>query len=356
MLIVSLSIHGSAIPIRLTNSLASITRTHSQNFMEHEPIEIYDDDQLASWANSGTGAANTPYIIAGWKITNEGGIGIYITQTTKHFRIENCWIERRNANSLGFGIYLRNVAVGTVTISNNICNEGIVLRDSTSSVIANNTCNNNDNIYGSGIFLQYSGSSTIINNICNNNTYGIQLDNSDSSTIVNNTCNNNQWGGIHILMSSSSTVTNNICYDNLENGIGLQDSDDNVVVWNALVRNSDYGISLSEDSENNAIHHNDFIRNGQDASQASDDGTNNRWYDDTKLEGNYWSDYSGTGSYSIAGTAGTSDVYPSFSPYRYTEIETFESDLLVRISLFLVVSGLLGVVIYINRRKKGFKG
>ncbi len=37
---------------------------------------------------------------------------------------------------------------------------------------------------------------------------------------------------------------------------------------------------------------------------------NNLWYVQTTQEGNYWSDYSGTGNYDIAGFAGTSDQNP----------------------------------------------
>lgn len=77
------------------------------------------------------------------------------------------------------------------------------------------------------------------------------------------------------------------------------------------------------------------------------------------MEGNYWSDYSGIGSYLIVGKAGASDPYPSLSPYRYTSetdtssssSPTFPQDVLVRIGLFLVVSGLLVVVLFVNRRK-----
>ncbi len=35
-----------------------------------------------------------------------------------------------------------------------------------------------------------------------------------------------------------------------------------------------------------------------------------RWYNTVTREGNYWSDYTGTGAYQIAGPAGAKDPYP----------------------------------------------
>jgi parallel beta-helix repeat protein len=319
-----------------------------------------------------------------------------IIGTTKHIRIENCWIERCHS-----GIYVSNVASGTTTIANNTCTNnndygislensdfstvanntcanndwhGISLEYSASSTVTNNTCNNNscgislwvctsptvtnntcNNNYYDGISLAHSGSSTVTNNTCNNNHYdGISLEYSGSSTVTNNTCNNNHYDGISLERSSFSTVANNTCNDNGGIGIFLGSSDYNYIAWSTLVGNGGYGIELSDESDDNFIHQNDFIANGQDTSQACDNGTNNQWYDETVLEGNYWSDYSGTGSYLIAGSAGTSDPYPSLSPYRYTSSSsspTFLEDVLVRIGLFLGVIGLVVVVFFINRRK-----
>ncbi|MFX0207142.1 MAG: right-handed parallel beta-helix repeat-containing protein [Candidatus Hodarchaeota archaeon] len=117
-------------------------------------------------ANNSTGTVNDPYIIADWNITGSTIYGIYITGTTKHFRIENCWI----VNSAHHGIFVDDVTSGTATICNNTCNDngddGIYLGYSSSLTVANNSCNiNNKN----GIYPEGSGSSTIINNTCNNN-------------------------------------------------------------------------------------------------------------------------------------------------------------------------------------------
>ncbi|MHA2307550.1 MAG: hypothetical protein ACXACU_19390, partial [Candidatus Hodarchaeales archaeon] len=121
VLLLYLNIKLSTVQISLSESLVSANRSISQNYTVHDPIVITDDDELASVANSGTGAANDPYIIADWNITGSTSHGIYITGTTKYFRIENCWIA--NSTNLGSsGIYVDNVASGTTVITNNTCN------------------------------------------------------------------------------------------------------------------------------------------------------------------------------------------------------------------------------------------
>ena len=45
-------------------------------------------------------------------------------------------------------------------------------------------------------------------------------------------------------------------------------------------------------------------------SQARDTGVGNVWYDVSTMEGNFWSDWSGYGTYSIEGSAENEDIYP----------------------------------------------
>lgn len=395
IVVLSMGINFSMNRIDVIDSKVSVTKSTSQNYTVRDRIIINNDVELAAVATSGMGTSGDPYIIADWNITSNWG-GIYITGTTKHFRIEKCWINNSNGNAIALDL----VPAGTASLINNFCTgygwNGIYLRSSGSSIIANNTCtkisnginledsessiianNTFDNKDGVGISLSDSGSSTVTNNICNDNGVdGIYLENSEfskitdntcnncsiylgdseSSDVINNTCNGNMGYGIRLWESSFSTITNNSCYDN-GNGIELAYSDYSLIMWNKLRENGGFGLELS-DSDNNSIHHNSFIQNGQNTSQACDDGLNNQWYDDTVLEGNYWSDYSGTGSYIIAGSADAYDLYPTGDPPDPNVSNEIDlSDfvfLLVRISLFLGILGVLAVSIFFNRRKKGF--
>ncbi|UCG04368.1 MAG: right-handed parallel beta-helix repeat-containing protein [Candidatus Heimdallarchaeota archaeon] len=349
----------------------------SMKYTTHDPINITNDKKLAAVANNGTGTVDNPYIIAGWNISDSPTHGISITGTTKYLRIENCWIERSN----DYGICLDSVAPGTSTVANNTCThnakDGISLWYSHSTTVANNTCTNNGR---SGIFVRNSESSTIAHNTCNDNWWdGTTFLFSFSSTITNNTCTNNGNGinlrhlytstvtnnicvnngeGITLGYSDSSTVVNNICNSNENNGIYFSISDNNSVAWNSLIGNGNYGIELADNSDNNSIHHNNFLTNGQNESQAYDDGTNNQWFNQKVLEGNYWSDYNGTGSYPIAGAAEAKDPYPSRSLYKYTSETEPQIDLsdlyslLTRIGLFILIVGVLGTLLFVNRRKK----
>jgi len=93
-----------------------------------------------------------------------------------------------------------------------------------------------------------------------------------------------------------------------------------------LLENEEYGVYMSSSSKTNLIHHNNFVDNNPTGtSQAYDGGKHNIWYDSLNLEGNYWSDWNGTGSYSIDGYGGTVDLYPLEEPSDFEIPETTET-------------------------------
>ncbi len=254
--------------------------------------------------------------------------GLYISESTVDaylsYTVENNWV---NGKKLGFYTNLDSTTIAepvygqlilvnctNVTVRDQILNDtslGLFLYSCTSSVIINNTCNNNKQ----GILLSSSGSSTVANNTCSNNVDGsIHLHDSGSSTVANNTCSNNHQS-ILLSSSGSSTVSNNTCSNNNDWGILLDSSASCVFTYNLLQENKEHGIFLRSGSDNNLIHHNTFVDNNLGGtSQAFDEGANNLWYDYTIQEGNYWSDWSGIGSYSIDGS-----VYYVIDPYPLDE-------------------------------------
>ena len=244
--------------------------------------------------------------------SNNNGPGIYLEDSDSSTVANNTC-----SNNGDGGIFL--AGSDSLTVTNNTCSNnsfyGIVLYSSGSSTIINNTCNNND---WEGIKLDVSGNSNVANNTCNYNGWGIYLSGSGSSTVANNTCNNNGVDGIDLSGSGSSTVANNTCYNNDRKGIKLGSSGFYVVIYNLLQSNKEHGVYLESGSDNNLIHHNNFVDNNLGGtSQAYDDGTNNTWYDSATQEGNYWSDWDGTGFCSIDGYAGSIDLYPLDEPTVY---------------------------------------
>lgn len=347
-----LSFNLSTVETSSSNSLGSVTPSISQSYYEHEPVVINNDNDLDILTDEGDGSANNPYILANWNITGSASYGISIRHTTKHFRIENCWV----SNSNQYGIRVYNVPSNTVTIVNNTCNNnaytGILIMESDYSTIANNTCNNNGH---DGIHLYYSEFSTVANNTCNNNADSGIVFNFESSFVTNNICNNNVIG-IFIRNSESVIITNNTCSGNRASGISFANSDDNSVVWNTLVNNG-HGIVLNSYSDKNNIHHNSFITSRFKA-QAYDAGTNNQWYGKTVLEGNIWSDYNGTGCYLIAGgSAGAKDLYPSnlTGTYVVNVICSFSKPVLTPAFTYIAVFLAFGLFSFFRKYKNIFK-
>ncbi len=295
LLILTLPIYASNINVQ-SSVEENDNGSTSLELSLHDPISITFDSFFEVFP--GAGSVENPYIIEGYYIKTTCGVGIYITGTTRYFTVRNCYVD-----AVLYGIYIDDVADGT-------------------AIVINNTCNNN--IYG--IKLDTSGSSIVSNNMCNDKDCGILLSSSDSSTVVNNTCSNN-WAGIFLSSSDSLTASNNTCSNN-DLGIVLGDSDFCVVTYNHLQENEECGVALASDSDNNLIHHNTFVDNFLGGtSQACDTGTDNYWHDTATKEGNYWSDWSGTGVYSIDGEANSVDLYPLDEPAEYTTTEhtTIES-------------------------------
>ncbi len=392
LLIITLSICASNINVQIIAEENNYRPT-SLELTPHDPIEIRYDSDFEIFPGSGT--IENPYLIEGYNITTTDDDGIYITETTKYFTVRNCYVDARFK-----GIYIHDVADGTATVINNMCNNnnwnGISLWLSNSSIVANNTCSNNnwDGISlsssdsstvanntcfynGYGISLWSSDSSTVANNTCFYNGYGISLSSSVGSTVCNNTCSNNEYG-ICFYASDSSTVANNMCSYNSNDGISLSSSDSStvanntcnnnyygiyfyysdfcVVTYNLLQENENYGIYLFFGSHNDSIHHNTFVDNNLGGtSQACDYGTDSFWYDSAALEGNYWSDWSGIGSYSIGGPANSFDLYPLDEPvveYSTVVSTTDKNQLSFTFTLLMLVVPLMLTRIISKKKKK----
>lgn len=330
-------------------------------------IEIYTDADFINYSSSGTGTSEDPYILSNYTLT-EQFIGFTIHSTTKHFVITNCSIEICYE-----GINVENVAPGTakivsnkityddcwvwetgphagitvysspgITISNNTIvnagSEGILIVDSAECHISNNTISEQS----TGIGLEFCNSSVIdnnrvfycyeaitsfeshnvnvTNNICTDNYYTcIVLGDSDHLQIINNVCSNNtstwySWStGIRLETCNNVTIANCTITD-CSQGIYMPSSSNCEIYYNRIELNALYGIVILdayEPAQSNTIYFNSFIFNNQKGlSQASDNGTSNYWYNSRLERGNYWSDWTGSGYYSIAGTANAFDLYP----------------------------------------------
>ena len=160
--------------------------------------------------------------------------------------------------------------------------------------------------------------------------------------------------GIFLYDSDVSTVTSNTCSNNHDVGIELFSSSYCVVTYNLLQENGGYGVYLFSGSNDNLIHHNTFVDNSLGGtSQAYDSANMNIWYDPETKEGNYWSDWLGTDSYSIDGYTGTEDLYPLDEPAEYSvESTTDENQLSFTLTLLMLVIPLMLTKIISKKVKK----
>ncbi|MHA1200686.1 MAG: right-handed parallel beta-helix repeat-containing protein [Candidatus Heimdallarchaeaceae archaeon] len=241
---------------------------------------------------------------------------------------------------------------------------------------------------------------TMQNNTVNGKEYGYFVDRSDliltsddfsqillyncSNTIIRNQLMKDVVRGIFVVDSYNITISNNRFDDikfhnlyitgcsllNLEENL-FQDSDTQVVFYNTnnatfvnntfisgldgiILYNSHYslihhnhfqnlyyGVVLNNPCSYNLVHHNNF----QDCT-GIDDGINNTWYDISTNEGNFWSDWSGIGNYTIEGIANSTDLYPLGAPVIV--IIEFKNNR----SILLIVTVIPAIFLIVIRRRR----
>ena len=208
----------------------------------------------------------------------------------------------------------------------------------------NNSIINNQIIedkYGE-IAVYHCDNITVMNNSLTNKNR-ITVENSINCNIKNNTLRNstlliysssncsiveNSYSGsqnilydhyssdiLHLTYSFDCTISNNSFVGSVYRGIFSKVSYNCTIKFNFIESNGLIGIYLDSNSANFTIHHNAFIDNSlEEDSQAIDNGLNNLWYDDILMEGNFWNNWI-SGTYPIAGIAGSLDLYPlPFNP------------------------------------------
>jgi hypothetical protein len=301
--------------------------------VDHSPIEIHNNSdfllQKSTNGWNGTGLLGNPIIISDYRI-NCTQIGISIENVDLYFMIVNCETsnyEYQYSNSIG--IKIRNCTHGVigesvanlkeigilVENSNNMslyrsvihdCSTGMVIFNSTDFIIAHNNLSFNQNI---GLVLNRTArcwaDSNIILELPDCGIFCV-IDNFTSLTgnqVSSTSLADNQFSHIGIV----SLVSWNLLIDGTiigycAVGINLLATRDSVVQRSSISDCTVYGLYVENDSMNLTIVENEFQSTA--STNAYDDGAENIW------NGNYWSDYSGTGYYYILGSAESVDYNP----------------------------------------------
>ncbi|MHA1772000.1 MAG: right-handed parallel beta-helix repeat-containing protein [Candidatus Thorarchaeota archaeon] len=215
------------------------------------------------------------------------------------------------------------------TIMNSVIRDskvhGVYISYSEHMYFLNNTV---ESIPQYSVYAEYSPDSRFVNNtVSNSDTSGITVLASNRTLIEGNSAIATKYG-IYLYISTNVSITNNLVTECSDYGIITNGAFDVSVRDNVAITNR-YGIYVSSSNNatltNNAVIKNNitgivvlstsnatFVENviSKNPINAQDNGTNNAW-DDGVSKGNSWSDYNGTGNYSVPGSAGSIDHYPS---------------------------------------------
>jgi len=360
-----------SISLTITIDGETITNPVNENshLIDHVPIEITSDEDLLSFPGSGT--YEEPYLIENYNITSSASLGIYITSTTKHFIIRNCYIDVSQTS-----ILIENMVDGGARIENNICvsseeenGDGIVIYVAKDVLIKDNICSNHESsgmvlvlIYNlvlknntcysngdSGMSIAIIENGIIYGNRCfENEEKGLFIGGTDA-ILYNNTFSRNGEEGAYLEEVSGSAIMNNTIEGNGLRGMKLDSSTGCLIKFNLFKDNKVRGLFLDDECERNSIYQNDFLNNSLDeCSQGRDEGKENYWYYEGKKEGNYWDDLNGDSIYYLEGKANNFDLYPVGEPItsegaKTEEISFRNFDILVSVTVVLLL-------IYANRK------
>jgi len=337
-------VKGSLLVIALTISvlLPILVVTAKKPEWVLEPVYIDETMPGRTWADwaaepwcKGSGTEEDPYMIKNIVIDGEGSVFcMMIVSSRVFFKIHGCTFSNTKIapGVRTAGLVLLNTSNGVIFKNKFFENgwpglgqgAGIALISSHYNRIQKNLCYENE---GVGIYLEWSSFNDVTKNDCTDNSVtGIVVGSSHGCYITKNFCSENGQTGIAVinLLDESTRPQDNIIYGNkVENnpvGIYFSEADNNDVFRNTIKENTN-GMIVEGQSELNLIYQNNFIDNEIQAWNLHA-GLNN-WHNIYMLEGNYWSDYTGTDS-DGDGIGDTPWPWPDYDAYPFMEKDGWE--------------------------------
>ncbi|MBN2228630.1 MAG: right-handed parallel beta-helix repeat-containing protein [Candidatus Thorarchaeota archaeon] len=193
---------------------------------------------------------------------------------------------------------------------------GITLSNSDFCNIANNYLNHS---WDHGMQIYQSHNVTIEENEIYNSyglssggpECGIRVQESNYTSLLHNILGHNSENGITVYMSDFGEMIGNTIFDSEYDGLFVEESSGWDISYNVIYDNYGSGIVLDGLTYDNYVYYNDIGWCGEYL--AVDTWGYNYW--NISGVGNWYSDYNGTGTYSIFGIAEAVDYYPSMSLY-----------------------------------------
>lgn len=276
-----------------------------EDLLPHDPISIVSDDDLVAENGviSGDGTLGNPYLISGWTIDAQAGVGIRVQEVSAHLLIRDCQIigDRQR----GIGILLRQVSrTRVVSCSFSDLGSGIFVYQNPATSIEGNTVTG----CRRGVDATESDGIIILGNyIVGSKESAIFLWRCHDASMQGNSIEHSQ-NGIYLDSCHRNDLDAN-CVEGSERGMFLWDCFDCKIVGSVL-RECALGLALVHTSERNSVFNNVFLDNVRHA--TCDEG-NNLWDGGYAVGGNYWSgettadEFSGSDQKQL-GADGLSDV------------------------------------------------
>ncbi|MGY5878668.1 MAG: NosD domain-containing protein [Candidatus Thorarchaeota archaeon] len=213
-------------------------------------------------------------------------------------------------------LYLMDcVGVSIINADFNDATVGLWMEECSDCVIENSSFSFNS-IIGAIMFDSYS--CTIRNcRIFGNEWIGLMAQSSDFANISQNAVVGNsynaeglmQMGGISLLFSDNCDISSNLVFNNTGRGIELSGVSGGDMIGNSIGSNNGTGVVLSNGVDEWNVYNNKLGWNSED--NAIDSNIGDNIWDDNQDQGNYWSDHSGTGTYTIPPHYSVVDRYPT---------------------------------------------
>jgi parallel beta-helix repeat protein len=307
--------------------------SHGANFtaVNNDIHEMNGAGILTTYVDTCTLSDNVIYS-CGYGIEMNQGVNFTLTSNTVLgcsynavwlLQTENCTLIGNSVvDNYQGGISFSEIELGYISenslISNGLGGQnhfcmGLRLRDSQFITVQSNNISLN---HEEGIDWDNSPSCTIKNNVLQYNGWGILMGNSSYSSISSNEISDSESIGIGVHESNNVLVTNNTVsrngrYENRQApGLQLTHAHGCEVYDNKLYDNGEYGVELDHCS-GCMIYQNEIGWNLAGNSYEYYSPSNNIWFHPSYEAGNYWSDYNGTGEYTIGGYEDSVDSFPS---------------------------------------------
>jgi parallel beta-helix repeat protein len=190
---------------------------------DHTAIVIMNDYEFtpANGVCSGSGTAEAPYVIQGWKIdAGYDDYGVRVHGTTRYFVVRDVEVTGARKAGISFS-YVRNGRIEGCLLDANWV--GVALNYSTFVRVSDCVFETNTD----GVHLVYSGENQILYNVFDRNDTSIWLDASHRNEITGNLIHGSHMGAYLNLGSTGNRILMNAFVSNLHNAYS-----DEPNVWN----------------------------------------------------------------------------------------------------------------------------